>query len=66
MDVVLLQCAVKVGQSSAAKETSPNVWWRGPDGHDIGIVGESFRTQLANGSLFFIAVEENRSLTDLY
>lgn len=33
---------------------------------DIGIVGDSFRTQLNNGSLYISAIEENRSLTGPY
>lgn len=63
---VLLQCAGKVDQSGVSKDTAPNIRWRGPDGQDIGIVGDSFRTQLTNGSLYISAIEENRSLTGPY
>ncbi|XP_055311866.1 neogenin isoform X2 [Sitodiplosis mosellana] len=44
----------------------PNIRWRGPDGQDIGIVGDTFRTQLENGSLYISSVEENRGLTGAY
>ena len=60
-DSVLLQCAGKSSQDSGL-----NIRWRGPDGQDIGIVGDSFRTQLTNGSLYISSVEENRSLTGPY
>lgn len=61
---VLLQCA---GRTAAKDSTAvPNIRWRGPDGQDIGVVGDSFRTQLANGSLYISAIEENRSLTGPY
>lgn len=64
---MLLQCAGKASSStSVSKDTAPNIRWRGPDGQDIGIVGDSFRTQLSNGSLYISAIEENRSLTGPY
>lgn len=66
---VLLQCTGKLSnQTSTTKEgkTAPNVRWRGPDGQDIGIVGDTFRTQLANGSLYISAVDNNRGLTGSY
>lgn len=70
---VLLQCAGKLNQTttqetSSTKEgrTVPSVHWRGPDGQDLGIVGDTFRTQLANGSLFISSVDENRGLTGSY
>jgi neogenin len=44
----------------------PNIRWRGPDGQDLGIVGDTFRTQLANGSLYISSVDENRGLTGAY
>ncbi|XP_055381759.1 neogenin [Condylostylus longicornis] len=64
---VLLQCSGTV-QQGALKEgkTAPNIRWRGPDGQDIGIVGDTFRTQLKNGSLYISSVEENRGLTGAY
>ena len=64
---VLLQCAGHT-EPSALKEgkTAPNIRWRGPDGQDIGIVGDTFRTQLPNGSLYVSSVEENRGLTGAY
>lgn len=61
---VLLQCSGKL--DLATDTAAPNIRWRGPDGQDIGIVGDSFRTQLANGSLYISAIEENRSLTGPY
>lgn len=63
---MLLLCSGKVTPSSGSKDSPPNIRWRGPDGQDIGIVGDSFRTQLANGSLYISAIEENRSLTGPY
>lgn len=66
---VLLQCAGKLSnQTLSTKEgkTAPNVRWRGPDGQDIGIVGDTFRTQLSNGSLYISAVDNNRGLTGSY
>ncbi|SPP75623.1 blast:Neogenin [Drosophila guanche] len=46
--------------------TPAAVRWRGPDGQDLGIVGDTFRTQLKNGSLYISSVEENRGLTGAY
>ncbi|XP_037927061.1 neogenin isoform X2 [Hermetia illucens] len=64
---VLLQCAGSV-QPGALKEgkTAPNIRWRGPDGQELGIVGDTFRNQLKNGSLYISSVEENRGLTGSY
>uniref|UniRef100_A0A336LNC3 CSON008464 protein n=1 Tax=Culicoides sonorensis TaxID=179676 RepID=A0A336LNC3_CULSO len=45
---------------------APNIRWRGPDGQDLGIVGDTFRTQLANGSLYISSVDKNRGLTGAY
>ncbi|XP_075166729.1 neogenin protein frazzled isoform X2 [Haematobia irritans] len=62
---VLLQCA-GYGQLAKNQKTSPQIKWRGPDGHDLGIVGDTFRNQLKNGSLYISSVEENRGLTGSY
>lgn len=74
---VLLQCAGKAmphtkgkGTPSAAAAASAvvatSIRWRGPDGQDLGMVGDTFRTQLKNGSLYISSVEENRGLTGAY
>lgn len=66
---VLLQCAGRTNKLTdhiKDGKMSPNIRWRGPDGQDIGIVGDTFRTQLANGSLYISSVEENRGLTGAY
>ncbi|XP_055921394.1 neogenin isoform X4 [Eupeodes corollae] len=65
---VLLQCSGKTqhGSHQKAGKTSPNIRWRGPDGQDLGIVGDTFRTQLKNGSLYISSVEQNRGLTGSY
>ncbi|XP_067629924.1 neogenin isoform X2 [Eurosta solidaginis] len=62
---VLLQCGgtAQVGKSG---KIQPHIRWRGPDGQDLGIVGDTFRTQLNNGSLYISSVEENRGLTGSY
>lgn len=60
---VLLQCS---GRVAGGGKVTPNIRWRGPDGQDIGIVGDTFRTQLANGSLYISSIEENRGLTGAY
>lgn len=44
----------------------PNIRWRGPGDQDIGVVGDTFRMQLENGSLYISSVEENRGLTGAY
>lgn len=62
---VLLQCA-GFAQLGKNQKTSPNIRWRGPDGQDLGIVGDTFRNQLKNGSLYISSVEENRGLTGSY
>ncbi|XP_013100735.1 neogenin isoform X4 [Stomoxys calcitrans] len=62
---VLLQCA-GLAQLAKNQKTSPNIRWRGPDGHDLGIVGDTFRNQLKNGSLYISSVEENRGITGSY
>ncbi|XP_070068735.1 neogenin isoform X3 [Drosophila takahashii] len=68
---VLLQCAgsASVGRGGKGKASSPTpvtIRWRGPDGQDLVIVGDTFRTQLKNGSLYISSVEENRGLTGAY
>ncbi|EDW85568.2 uncharacterized protein Dwil_GK23150 [Drosophila willistoni] len=71
---VLLQCAghaqqpVLRGSKGKVSTTSliTNIRWRGPDGQDLGIVGDTFRSQLKNGSLYISSVEENRGLTGDY
>lgn len=62
---VLLQCAGIIAGSRDGK-TFPNIRWRGPDGQDLGIIGDTFRTQLPNGSLYISSVEENHGLTGPY
>ncbi|XP_058986959.1 neogenin isoform X2 [Musca domestica] len=62
---VLMQCA-GVAQLGKNQKIAPNIRWRGPDGQDLGIVGDTFRTQLKNGSLYISSVEENRGLTGSY
>lgn len=41
---VLLPCA-GIAQTESLREgkITPNIRWRGPDGQDIGIVGDTFR-----------------------
>ncbi|EDW47591.1 GM21402 [Drosophila sechellia] len=68
---VLLQCAGTAstgrgGKSKASSPSSVSIRWRGPDGQDLVIVGDTFRTQLKNGSLYISSVEENRGLTGAY
>ncbi|KAH8270881.1 hypothetical protein KR018_011285, partial [Drosophila ironensis] len=73
---VLLQCAGTAqlatgrggkGKATAGSTATPvNIRWRGPDGQDLVIVGDTFRTQLKNGSLYISSVEENRGLTGAY
>ncbi|XP_070134278.1 neogenin isoform X1 [Drosophila bipectinata] len=73
---VLLQCSGNAqlatgrgakGKLSASTPATPvNIRWRGPDGQDLVIVGDTFRTQLKNGSLYISSVEENRGLTGAY
>ncbi|XP_033246783.1 neogenin isoform X5 [Drosophila miranda] len=67
---VLLQCSGSAparGKGKATPTPTPaTVRWRGPDGQDLGIVGDTFRTQLKNGSLYISSVEENRGLTGAY
>ncbi|XP_037952309.1 neogenin-like isoform X2 [Teleopsis dalmanni] len=62
---VLLQCAGTAQQNKNSK-IMPNIRWRGPDNEDLGIVGDTFRTQLKNGSLYISSVEENRGVTGSY
>ncbi|BFG03461.1 neogenin [Drosophila madeirensis] len=65
---VLLQCSGSAPGRGKGKAmlTPAAVRWRGPDGQDLGIVGDTFRTQLKNGSLYISSVEENRGLTGAY
>ncbi|XP_064551751.1 neogenin isoform X6 [Drosophila montana] len=63
---VLLQCAGKAAGKGKATPTPTSIRWRGPDGQDLGVVGDTFRTQLKNGSLYISSVEENRGLTGAY
>ncbi|XP_016957422.1 neogenin isoform X3 [Drosophila biarmipes] len=68
---VLLQCAgtASMGRGGKGKANSPTpvtIRWRGPDGQDLVIVGDTFRTQLKNGSLYISSVEESRGLTGAY
>ncbi|XP_017959439.1 neogenin isoform X1 [Drosophila navojoa] len=63
---VLLQCAGKAASKGKATPTPTTIRWRGPDGQDLGVVGDTFRTQLKNGSLYISSVEENRGLTGAY
>ncbi|XP_017053924.1 neogenin isoform X3 [Drosophila ficusphila] len=68
---VLLQCAGsastgRAGKGKAGTPTPVSIRWRGPDGQDLVIVGDTFRTQLKNGSLYISSVEENRGLTGAY
>ncbi|XP_036223423.2 neogenin isoform X6 [Bactrocera oleae] len=62
---VLLQCG-GVAQNGKSGKIQPIIRWRGPDGQDLGIVGDTFRNQLSNGSLYISSVEENRGLTGSY
>ncbi|XP_011196436.2 neogenin isoform X7 [Zeugodacus cucurbitae] len=62
---VLLQCG-GVAQNGKSGKIQPIIRWRGPDGQDLGIVGDTFRNQLNNGSLYISSVEENRGLTGSY
>ncbi|XP_037714460.1 neogenin isoform X1 [Drosophila subpulchrella] len=68
---VLLQCAgiASMGRGGKGKASAPTpvtIRWRGPDGQDLVIVGDTFRTQLKNGSLYISSVEESRGLTGAY
>ncbi|XP_034478594.1 neogenin isoform X2 [Drosophila innubila] len=63
---VLLQCAGKAAGKGKATPIGTSIRWRGPDGQDLGVVGDTFRTQLKNGSLYISSVEENRGLTGAY
>ncbi|XP_001987649.2 neogenin isoform X2 [Drosophila grimshawi] len=65
---VLLQCVGKAFVKGKTTLTAPptSIRWRGPDGQDLGVVGDTFRTQLKNGSLYISSVEENRGLTGAY
>uniref|UniRef100_A0A1L8DK65 Putative axon guidance receptor dscam n=1 Tax=Nyssomyia neivai TaxID=330878 RepID=A0A1L8DK65_9DIPT len=64
---VLLQCSGRMDPSALKDgKIAPNIRWRGPDGQEIGIVGDTFRTQLQNGSLYISSIEENRGLTGTY
>ncbi|XP_017027034.1 neogenin isoform X3 [Drosophila kikkawai] len=68
---VLLQCSgsATLGRGAKGKANSPapvTIRWRGPDGQDLVIVGDTLRTQLKNGSLYISSVEENRGLTGAY
>ncbi|XP_059613953.1 neogenin [Phlebotomus argentipes] len=64
---VLLQCSGRMDPAALKDgKTAPNIRWRGPDGQEIGIVGDTFRTQLQNGSLYISSIEENRGLTGTY
>lgn len=41
---VLLPCeGIIQNQAKKGGKTAPNIRWRGPDGQDIGIVGDTFR-----------------------
>lgn len=41
---VLLQCSGRMDPSALKDgKTAPNIRWRGPDGQEIGIVGDTFR-----------------------
>ncbi|XP_062542700.1 neogenin isoform X1 [Armigeres subalbatus] len=65
----LLQCAGRLDPKAMLLregKVAPNIRWRGPDGQDIGIVGDTFRSQLTNGSLYISTVESNRGLTGFY
>ncbi|XP_050092030.1 neogenin isoform X2 [Anopheles aquasalis] len=64
---VLLQCAGRADRKVLQDDkAAPSIRWRGPDGQDIGIVGDTFRSQLTNGSLYISSVESNRGLTGFY
>ncbi|XP_050076111.1 neogenin [Anopheles maculipalpis] len=64
---VMLQCAGSADRKVLQDgKIAPNIRWRGPDGQDIGIVGDTFRSQLTNGSLYISSVESNRGLTGFY
>ncbi|XP_020805463.1 neogenin isoform X2 [Drosophila serrata] len=68
---VLLQCSgtasLRRGSKGKASPPTPvTIRWRGPDGQDLVIVGDTLRTQLKNGSLYISSVEENRGLTGAY
>ncbi|XP_035794754.1 neogenin-like isoform X2 [Anopheles albimanus] len=64
---VLLQCAGRADRKVLQDDkAAPSIRWRGPDGQDIGIVGDTFRSQLTNGSLYISSVENNRGLTGFY
>ncbi|XP_049295893.1 neogenin isoform X2 [Anopheles funestus] len=64
---VMLQCAGNADRKVLQDgKIAPNIRWRGPDGQDIGIVGDTFRSQLTNGSLYISSVESNRGLTGFY
>ncbi|KAJ6643801.1 Neogenin [Pseudolycoriella hygida] len=64
---VLLPCA-GIAQTENLRDgkITPNIRWRGPDGQDIGIVGDTFRAQLPNGSLYISSVEDHHALTGPY
>ncbi|XP_012155475.1 neogenin isoform X4 [Ceratitis capitata] len=62
---VLLQCG-GFALNGKSNKLQPIIRWRGPDGQDLGIVGDTFRNQLNNGSLYISSVEENRGLTGSY
>lgn len=67
---VLLPCdgAVSVNSKKMGATKTPEIYirWRGPDGLDIGVVGDTFRFQFPNGSLYISSVEDNRGLTGSY
>uniref|UniRef100_T1GGQ4 Neogenin n=1 Tax=Megaselia scalaris TaxID=36166 RepID=T1GGQ4_MEGSC len=63
---VLLPCEGKTNANKGLNPSQPWIRWRGPDGQDLGIVGDTFRAKLPNGSLYISSVEANRGLTGSY
>lgn len=62
----LLPCEGRTNANKGLYPSNPLIRWRGPDGQDLGIVGDTFRVQLPNGSLYISSVEANRGLTGNY
>ncbi|XP_034257103.1 neogenin [Thrips palmi] len=53
----LLECEAEA-RSDVHLQARPSVSWRGADGQLLTFIGDSFRSQLPNGSLFISAVGE--------
>ncbi|XP_026472597.1 neogenin-like [Ctenocephalides felis] len=59
----ILNCAAK---NPSAPSAGIEIRWRGPDGQDLNFIGETYRSQLSNGSLYFNAVVDHQGLTGNY